>query len=119
MGGRKLKDIEAKLFDTERKGCLGVLVGPKKRGEIDVEVHPDGSSRMKIRVNNIDVPAGTGRLTVHINDAAVAELQLKGGSAFLRLDSVHGDRIPEVDVKDEATVRLGDRVLCSGTFHRD
>jgi hypothetical protein len=119
MAGRKLTDLEAKLFDTEKKGCLGVLVGPKKRGEIDVEIHQDGRSRMKIGLKNIGVPEGTPKVTVYINDSAVADLELERASGYLRLDSAHGDTVPEVNVKDEATVRVGDRVVCSGTFHRD
>jgi hypothetical protein len=119
MGGRKLVDLEANLFDTEKKGCLGVLVGPRKRGEIDVEVHQDGSSRMKIGLKDLGVPEGTRQVTVYINETAVADLELQRGSAYLRLDSRHGDSVPEVGVKDVATVRVGDRVLCSGSFHRD
>jgi hypothetical protein len=119
MGGRKLEDLEAKLFDTEKKGCLGVLVGPKKRGEIDAEVRQDGSSRLKIGVKNLPVPADARNVTVEINDSAVADLELRGGSAYLRLDSVRGDTIPEVNVDDVATLRLGDRIVCSGRFHRD
>jgi hypothetical protein len=119
MGGRKLVDLEAKLFDTEKKGCLGVLVGPRKRGEIDVEVHQDGSSRMKIGLKGLVVPEGTRQVSVYINETAIADLELQRGSAYLRLDSRHGDIVPEVSVKDVATVRVGDRVLCSGSFHRD
>lgn len=119
MGGRKITDLEAKLFDTEKMGCMGVLIGPRKRGEIDYEVRQDGSSRMKIGLKNIGVPEGTRQVAVYINDAAVTELQLQSASAFVRLDSSRGDSVPEVSVKDVATVRLGDRVVCSGNFHRD
>ena len=119
MRGGRLVDLEAKLFDTEKKGCLGVLVGPRKRGEIDVEVQQDGSSRMKIGLKGLGVPEGTRQVTVYINESAVADLELQRGSAYLRLDSRHGDSLPEVGVKDVATVRLGDRVLCSGSFHKD
>ena len=119
MGARKVLDLEAKLFDTEKKGCLGVLVGPRKRGEVDLEVRSDGSSRMKIGVKDLAVPEGTRQVTIFINETVVADLELQRGSGYLRLDSLHGDSVPEAKVKDVATVRLGDRVLCSGSFHRD
>jgi hypothetical protein len=119
MGGRKVTDLEAKLFDTEKKGCLGVLIGPRKRGEIDYEVQRDGSSRMKIGVKALPVPEETRKVTVEINGVAVADLELRGGSGYLRLDSLHGDTVPKVAVDDVATVRLGESVVCSGSFHRD
>ena len=119
MGEKKVLDLEAKLFDTEKKGCLGVLIGPKKRGEIDIEVRADGRSRMKIGLKNVTVTEGTRQVTIYINETPVADLELERGSGYLRFDSAHGDSIPEAKVKDVATVRAGDRVLCSGRFHRD
>jgi hypothetical protein len=119
MGRRELADLEAKLFDTEKKGCVAVMLGPKKRGEIDYELHADGGARMKIGLRAAAVPDGTRKVTILINDHVVTGMDVERGSGYLRLESAHGDVIPEVEVDDVATVAVGDRVICSGTFHRD
>jgi hypothetical protein len=119
MGRREVADLEAKLFDVEKKGCLAVMTGPRKRAEIDYELHQDGGARMKIGLKDAPVPEGTSQVTVSINDAAVANLDIPEGSGYLRLDSGRGDALPEVVVGDVAKVRAGGRVACSGTFHRD
>ena len=61
MGRREVVDLEAKLFDVDKKGCLAVMIGPRKRGEIDHELHQDGSARMKIGLKDAPVPTGTSR----------------------------------------------------------
>ena len=119
MGRREVVDLEAKLFDVDKKGCLALMIGPRKRGEIDYELYQDGSARMKIGLKDAPVPTGTSRATVFINDAAVADLDIAGGSGYLRLDSARGDAVPAVNVDDIAEVRAGGRVVCSGKFHRD
>ena len=119
MGRREVVDLEAKLFDVDKKGCLAVMIGPRKRGEIDYELHQDGRARMKIGLKDAPVPAGTPQVTVFINDAAVADLDIRGGSGYLRLDSGRGETVPAVSLDDVAEVRAGDRVVCSGRFHRD
>jgi len=119
MGRREIADLEAKLFDVNRKGCLAILVGPPKRGEIDYELHANGGARMTIGLKNAPVPEGTRRVTVCLNDDPVAEIELRGGSGFVRLASDRGDTVPQIRVDDVATVRAGDVVVCSGTFNRD
>lgn len=119
MGRPEVVDLEAKLFDAEKKGCVAVMIGPRKRGEIDYELYHDGGARMKIGLKDARVPEGTSQVTIFINDAAVAELEIQGGSGFLRLDSGRGDAVPAVAVDDVAKGRAGGRVVCSGKFHRD
>jgi hypothetical protein len=119
MGRGEIADLEAKLFDTDKRGCLAVLVGPRKRGEIDYELFQDGNARMKIGLKNLPVPDGTSHVTVLLNDTPVAELELRGRSGFVRFERARGDDVPEISVDDEATVQAGGRVVCSGTFHRD
>ena len=119
MERREVADLEAKLFDVDKKGCLALMIGPQKRGEIDYELHQDGSARMKIGLKDAPLPEGTSKVTVFINDAAVADVNIRGGSGYLRLDSSRGNAVPAVSVDDVAEVRTGGRVVCSGRFHRD
>jgi hypothetical protein len=119
MGRREIADLEAKLFEEEKRGCLGLLVGPRKIGEIDYERHEDGGSRLKVGLRGARLPEGTRKVTVLVNDAPVTELEVTNGSGYLRLETARGDVVPEIDVKDTAAMRAGDVTVCSGTFHRD
>jgi hypothetical protein len=119
MARREIVDLEAKLFDVEKRGCLGVLVGPGKLGEIDYELHRDGGARMKISLKGARLPEGTGQVTVYVNETPVTDLEVQRGSGYLRLESARGDTIPEVKVKDTAVMRVGDTAVCEGTFHKD
>jgi len=119
MGGREIADLEAKLFDAEKKGCLAIMVGPRRRGEIDYELHHDGNARMKISLKAARLPEGTRTVTVFVNDNAVTDLEVKEGSGYLRLESARGDAIPEVHVEDTASIRAGEKTVCEGSFHRD
>ena len=119
VGRREVADLEAKLFEENKRGCLAVMIGPRKLGEIDYERYEGGDTRMKIGLKGAPLPEGTSNVTVFINDQAVADLVVERGSGYLRLDSARGDSIPEINVKDTAAMRVGDATVCSGTFHKD
>lgn len=119
MGGKKIVDLEAKLFDPEKRGCMSVLVGPKNVGEIDYEIREDESVRMKVGLRGARVPEGAGRVTVFVNGEAVLELDAPGGAGFVRLDSAHGDSVPEIGLEDAVEIRAGGSVIGNGEFRRD
>jgi len=119
MGSRELADLEAKLFDEKKSGCLALILGPRKLGEIDYELHQDGNARMKISLKGAPLTEGTRSVMVVINEVEVAELAVENGRGFLRLETARGDSIPEVKIKDTAAIRSGATRICSGTFHRD
>lgn len=96
-----------------------LTVGPRKLGEIDYELHQDDNARMKIRLRGAPLPAGTRQVTVCINGVSVAELQVDGGSGFLRLETARDDSVPEITIEDTAALRVGETIICSGRFHRD
>ncbi len=116
---REIADLEAKLFEEEKRGCLGILAGPRKVGEIDYERYADGGARLKIGLKGARLPGGTRKVTVFVNESAVADLDLTRGSAYLRLDTARGDSVPEIELDDTAAVRAGGVTIYSGTFHRD
>lgn len=119
MGRREIADFEAKLFEEKRSGCLGILVGPRKVGEIDYERYESGDARLTISLKGAPLSAGTHRVTVLINDVTVTDVEVTAGSGYLKLETTRGDSVPEVKAKDSAVVRVGEVTLCSGTFHRD
>jgi len=119
MARGKIADLEAKLFDVEKRGCLGVLVGPAKLGEVDYELYQDGHARMKIGLKGARLPEGTEKVTVYINQTPVTDLQVQQGSGYRRLESARGETIPEVHVKHTVAVCVGDTTVCEGTFHKD
>ena len=119
MGRREIADLEAKLFEEEKRGCLGLLVGPRKVGEIDYERYEDGGARLKVSLKGARLPEGTRKVTVLVKDAPVTELNVTNGSGYLRLDTARGDVVVEINVTDIAAIRVGELTVCSGTFHRD
>lgn len=119
MGSRAVSDLEAKLFEETKRGCMAVLVGPRKLGEIDYELYQDGNALMKIGLRGARLPEGTRSVAVLINDEVVGELEVDDGRGFLRLESARGDTVPAVGLKDSAAMRAGQTTVCSGTFHKD
>ncbi|MEE4270712.1 MAG: hypothetical protein V2I67_03500 [Thermoanaerobaculales bacterium] len=119
MGKKKSVDLEAKLFDPKKRGCMAVLVGPRKVGEIDYEVHHDGNRRMKIGLRGARVPETAARVEIFVNGAAAAALSAEGGRGYVRLDSARGDQVLEVELGDTAEARVGGAVIGEGTFRRD
>ena len=119
MARGEIADFEAKLFEEKRPGCLGVLVGPRKVGEIDYERYEDGRAKLTIRLRGARLPEGARRVTVLVNQVVVTDLELTSGSGHVRLDTAGGDAVPEVTASDTAVVRVGDVTICTGTFHRD
>ena len=119
MGGKKIVDLEAKLFDPEKRGCRSVLVGPRKVGEIDYEIREDGRVRMKIGLRGVRVLEGAGRVAILINGEQVLELDATSGKGYLRLDDAHGDTVPAVELGDAVEARVGETVIGQGEFRRD
>ena len=119
MGGKKIVDLEAKLFDPEKRGCMTVLVGPRKVGEIDYEVRQDGGVRMKVGLRGARVPEGASRVTVFVNGESVLELDAPGGAGFVRLDSAHGDTVPGFELEDAVEIRANGSVIGEGKVRRD
>ena len=119
MGSKKRVDLEAKLFDPHKRGCMAVLVGPRKVGEIDYEVHHDGAVRMKTGIRGARLPDGARRVTIFVNDTAVTELEVERGRGFVRLDSVRGDAVPQVGLEDVVEARVGETILGQGEFRPD
>lgn len=119
MGRRDVSDLEAKLFEEKQRGCLAVLVGPRKVGEVDIERSADGAAKMVIALKGARLPEGTRRVSVVINQTPFVDLDVRAGTGFLRLDTASGNDIPEVQAEDTAEIRAGDVTVCSGTFHRD
>lgn len=119
MGGKKRVDLEAKLFDPEKRGCMAVLVGPRKVGEIDYEVLADGNVRVKVGLRGARTDGASGRATVLVNGEPVAEVEVERGRGFLRLDTSRGDSVPRVELGNRAEVQYGGTVVGEGEFRRD
>jgi hypothetical protein len=119
MGRREIVDLEANLFEEERRGCMAFLVGARKIGELEYEKYEDGGTQLKVELKRARLPEGTSSVTVLINDAPIIELDVSAGSGSLRLESNRGDTVPEVNLNDAAAIRAGDVTVCTGTFHRD
>jgi hypothetical protein len=119
MGRRKVVDIEAKLFEERKRGCLTLLAGPPKVGEIEYERFEEGDAKLIVRLKRMPAGAGPGPAVVLVADVVVAELDVTGGPASLRLDTRAGATLPDPSVGDHAAIRVGDTVVCSGAFRPD
>lgn len=119
MGRREVADLEAKLFEEKRRGCLAFLAGPRKIGEIDYERYEDGGARLKIGLRGARLPDGARSVTILVNDAPVADFEVAGGSGYLRLETSRGDAVPDIAVEDTATVQAAGETIATGRFHRD
>ncbi|MBN1667501.1 MAG: hypothetical protein JW862_10450 [Anaerolineales bacterium] len=114
---RKISEYEADLHRVEMT-WLEKLFGSAKGGEIEIEQFDDGEMRMELDLYRLKCPDGA-RVAVLIDGRLVQQVETRRGYVRLRLTSVEGAQIPQVQSGSTAEIQYQGEVLMKGSFRLD
>jgi hypothetical protein len=114
---RKIEEYEADLY-TIQTSWWAKLFLRSKGGEIEVKRYEDGEKRMEIDLQGVKVPDGA-QVSVVIDGRTARQVETRRGYARVRLSSVDGEIIPEVQIGSTAQIQYNGEVLLEGTFKPD
>lgn len=114
---RKIEEYEADLY-TIQKSWWAKLFLRSKGGEIEVKRYEDGEKRMEIELHRVKVPDGA-LVSVLIDGRAVRQVETRRGSARVRLSSLDGEVIPDIQIGSPVEIQYMGENLLEGTFKPD
>jgi hypothetical protein len=108
--------FRVRTFSEEHEATLESVDGPGQ-GKIERKAYDSGEDHFKLRLRAL--PSGLGSVSLFINDAIVADLEVHGGRVRVDWRSDRGDEVPDARTGQVAEIRLESRVLLRGSFVSD
>ena len=107
----KTSELEAKLHPVPECTYGGV-------GEIELETWNDGTASLEASIKHAGIPQGTV-IEFYWSGQQLASLNPAGGYGKTRVQYTEMQMPPQVQVGDEAEIRVGGQTLYRGQFRPD
>ena len=114
---QKISEYEADL-STVLTSWWAKLLLRTKGGEIEIKRYDDGEQRMEIELKGVKAP-DRARLSVVIDGRVERDVEVQRGFSRVRLSSLEGESIPNVQNGSTVEIRYQGEVLLEGTFKPD
>ncbi|MGH7798011.1 MAG: hypothetical protein ACREQ2_24375 [Candidatus Binatia bacterium] len=88
------------------------------RGKGEWKVYGNGTRQCQVRVSGLDLSDGAV-IQLAVSGQQFAELVVRGGRAYYRRESEHGEAVPEVETKQVLQVSYAGQIMLEGEFYSE
>jgi len=111
--------LSVRTIATELEARLTLSGDGGPAGKAEWKIYGSGDKGLKLKARNLPVVDGDS-VAVHVAASVVEDdVIVEGGRGRLRLDSRHGDDVPEIRAWDTIVLRAAGRDIANGYFAPD